>query len=277
MKTHALKEVTVFTWIVFVAAMFLSFSGVFFNDLYRDNAFIKAVWRGNDVITLMIAAPLMLLSMRKVQANPHANAKFLFVWMGCLWYMIYNYIFYIYGAAFNVFFLGYVVIIIASSLGLLHGLIAMKQLLNSLMTKPVLQASYKGISLFLLLFGLILGGMWVAIASTFLFSGNVPVAITQTGHPTGVVFATDLIFLVAPLITLSYYLGKKNKWAILFTPIILVKCSLYPFVFIVAGLLAYLETKTYDVLTPLYLLLGLGAAIMLVKLLGRFKNENTSH
>jgi len=270
MNTNELKKAMIFTWVVFLFAMLVSLSGALFNDLYRDNTFIKAVWRGNDVITLAIAAPLMLLSMKKSQTNPLSNPTYLFFWMGGLWYMIYNYIFYVYGAAFNIFFLGYIAIIIASALGLLHGLLFLKQSLPVLVTGKMQQGSFHGISLFLFLFGLMLGGMWIAIASTFLFTGTVPVAITQTGHPTGVVFAADLIFLVAPLITLSYYLAKKKKWAILLSPVILVKCCLYPFVFIASGIFAYIETKTYDSLTPLYLLLGIGAAITLKKLLSRF-------
>lgn len=51
----------------------------------------------------------------------------------------------------------------------------------------------------------------------------------------------------------------------------------YPVLLIVSGIFAYFETKTYDVLTPFFLLLGVGAAITLMKLLGRFNYENTSH
>lgn len=277
MDTKSFNNTRLFTTIALIVATAVSLCGVFLNDLYRDNLFIKAVWRGNDVITLVIAVPLMLFALIVTRKNPLSKPTLLFIWMGCLWYMIYNYIFYIYGAAFNVFFLGYVVIIIASVLGLLHGLIAMKQAMDQLIPPRILTKSFRGISLFLLLFGLLLGGMWVGLASTFLVTGVVPTAITQTDHPTGVVFATDLLFLVAPLITLSYYLAKKNRWAMLITPMVLVKCCLYPFVFIVSGIFAYLETNTYDPLTPIYLLLGVGAAIALFRLLGRYGHAHSSH
>lgn len=63
----------------------------------------------------------------------------------------------------------------------------------------------------------------------------------------------------------------------LMSQILLVKCCLYPFVFIVAGIIAYLETNTYDEFTPVYLLLGIGAAIALTSLLRRITDENTGN
>ena len=272
-----LKKCSRFTWMVCVFTTLISFMGIFMNDFYRDNDLIKSVWRGNDVITLFIALPLLLFSMRQVLKNPSKHIKLLFVWMGCLWYMIYNYVFYVYGAAFNIFFLGYILIIVASTLGLLHGLLAIKKEIPHIISENNLQRSYKGTSIFLLFFGTFIGGMWIALSASFLFTGVVPTAITQTDHPTGVVFASDLIFLVTPLILLSYYVSKKNIWAIILTPIILVKCSLYPLVLVVAGIFAYIETGYYDVLTPFYLLLGSGAAYVLLTILRRLTYETASH
>lgn len=121
--------------------------------------------------------------------------------------------------------------------------------------------------MFLYIFATLLGGAWIAMASTYFFTGEVPAAIVQTGHPTGVVFATDLIFLIAPLFVLASYLKSKKPWALILTPVILIKCCLYPMVFIVAGIISYIRIGVYDVLTPAYLILGAGAAIALRRLL----------
>jgi len=261
-----MRKAVILTWVVFVFTMVIGLAGTFFNDLYRDNEFIKAVWKGNDIVTFAIASPLMIITMLKGSHDPVKHIRSFLLWMGSLWYMIYNYIFYIYGAAFNVFFLGYVVIITCSAIALLHGLIAIGKRVDDIFPDRKLQASFSGISLFLYFFAFFLGGAWIAMSSAFLFTGEVPAAITQTGHPTGVVFATDLIFLIAPLVVLGYYLRKKQRWAILLTPIVMVKCCLYPIVFVIAGILAYIKTGAYDVLTPAYLLLGAGAALVLRKL-----------
>lgn len=255
-----------------LAALFAivdSFLGIFFNDFYRDNGLIKAIWRGNDVVTFIIVAPVIIWSMIKYSKRPIQEIKIFLIWMGCLWYMVYNYIFYLYGAAFNVFFLSYVAIIVCSSLALIHGFIFIGSEIKTILPADKLKTSFNGISIFLFVFAFLLGGAWITMASTFLFTGQVPVAITQTGHPTGVVFATDLVFLVTPLVVLGIYLRKQKPWAILLTPVIMVKCCLYPLVLVVAGSLAYFENGIYDVLTPAYILLGLGAAISLTQLFRR--------
>lgn len=261
-----MRKAVTLTWIVFVFTMIVGLSGTFCNNLYRDNEFVKAVWKGNDIVTFAIASPLMIVAMLKGSYDPVKHILSFLLWMGSLWYMIYNYIFYIYGAAFNIFFLGYVVIITCSAIALLHGLIAIRKCVDDILPDRKLNVSFNGICLFLFIFAFLLGGAWIAMCLAFLFTGELPAAIIQTGSSTGVVFATDLIFLITPLVFLGYYLRKKQRWAILLTPIILVKCCLYPIVFVIAGILAYIETGAYDVLTPAYLLLGAGAALTLKKL-----------
>ena len=270
-NTKHLKKSAKLTQIAFALALILGFMGTFFVQLYRDNDFVKTVWQGNDVITFAIVAPLMLYAMMKARTSPFTNKRLFFVWMGCLWYMIYNYVFYVYAAAFNVFFLGYIAIIITSVLALFHGLVAIRNNLEDIISNQSMIASYKSTRWFLFGFALLLGGAWIAMASSFIFTGVVPVAITQTDHPTGVVFATDLLLLVAPLFVLSYYLKKPARWALLLTPIILVKCCLYPLVFVVAGIFAYNKTGAYDVLTPVYLLLGFGSYVTLMRLIKKIR------
>lgn len=263
------KIAKIMTSIAVFFAIVDSFLGIFLNDLYRDNGLIKAIWRGNDIVTFIIVVPVTIWSLIKSNKRPVQEIKIFLIWMGCLWYMVYNYIFYLYGAAFNVFFLSYVAIIVSCSLALIHGFIFIGSEIKTILSADKLKTSFNRISIFLFVFAFLLGGAWITMASTFLFTGQVPVAITQTGHPTGVVFATDLVFLVTPLVVLGIYLRKQKPWAILLTPVIMVKCCLYPLVLVVAGFLAYFEKGAYDVLTPAYIFLGLGAAISLTQLFRR--------
>jgi hypothetical protein len=229
---------------------------------------ITAVWQGNDIVTLLIAIPLLLWSMSRINVSSQTSITDVLIWLGGLWYLIYNYVFYVYGAFFNVFFLGYVAIVIVSTTALLFGLIYVSTKVNQFQNN---RQSFTSISNFMFGFASLLGMAWTFMAASYWFTQIVPIAITQTGHPTGVVFATDLIFLVFPLFLTAWFLRKGNKWAMLVTPIIMVKCCLYPFVFIAAGLLAYLNTGAYDVLTPIYLMLGAGCAWVLRVMLVRLK------
>lgn len=262
-----LKAAKRMTILAILVSAVLSVGGIFFK-VYNDNQLITAVWQGNDIITLFVAIPMLMATLLKLKSASQTNLVAILIWLGGLWYLIYNYVFYVYGAYFNIFFLGYVAVVILSTTALLYGLIFASSLINRFEN---IQYSFKPISNFMIGFASLLGLMWVSLAASYLFTQVVPIAITQTGHPTGVVFATDLIFLVFPLFLTAWFLRKGNKWAILVTPIIMVKCCLYPLVFMAAGLLAYLKTGAYDVLTPIYLMLGLGCAWVLRVMLVRLK------
>ena len=105
MQRNIFKTPYRLSFVIAVLALMASSGGLFMETLYRDNTFIRAAWRGNDVVTLVAAVPAMLFALyrsRKGSARAHL------LWLGSLGYMLYNYIFYLYGAAFNVFFLLYV-------------------------------------------------------------------------------------------------------------------------------------------------------------------------
>src|SRR5215210_749272 len=99
-----------------------SAGGLFLNGLYRDNSFVASAWRGNDLVTLVVVVPLLvaglILSMRGSQ-------RALLVWLGALGYMLYNYVFYMYAAAFNPFFLLYVALVALSLYALIFALRAL--------------------------------------------------------------------------------------------------------------------------------------------------------
>ncbi|ERP30686.1 hypothetical protein [Chitinivibrio alkaliphilus] len=109
--------------------------------------------------------------------------------------------------------------------------------------------------------------MWIILSLVVSMTGQLPPGISQSGHTTAVVFATDLIFLVAPSFIAARLLLHKNPWGALMAGTILVKCLLYPLVLVLGGLLAYGKTGIYDPLTPLYIILGIGCFFCLYALL----------
>ena len=230
--------------IVIVLATIASLGGIFANNIYRDNETIKAVWLGNDMVTLFIVIPIMIgalfFSLRH-------SLKARLIWMGTLWYMVYNYIFYMYGSAFNKFFLLYVLIFTLSIYALI--LVLMKIDLKSLKQKMSSNIPVKWISSYMLFFAIMIGGLWIAQSLSFVFTNEVPLGITQTGNPAGVIFATDLSLLVSTLIVGAVLLLKRDVWGYIISIISLTKCLLYPFVLVIGGMIAYQRTGTWDSLS----------------------------
>jgi hypothetical protein len=72
--------------------------GLFSPDVYRDNALVRAAWYGNDLVTLFVATPLLIVSARLMQGG---SERGMLLTLGMLAYSGYNYSFYLFGAAHN--------------------------------------------------------------------------------------------------------------------------------------------------------------------------------
>ena len=70
--------------------------GILFRGQYRDVDWIRATWFGNDWVTLVVAAPLLVGGTRFVRRGSSCGYV---VMLGVLAYAIYNYSFYLFGAA----------------------------------------------------------------------------------------------------------------------------------------------------------------------------------
>lgn len=71
-----------------------SLGGLTIPNLYRDNAFHKAVWQANDPITILLT-PAVIVSHHHCRRGDASAQLF---WLGLLLYMFYNYAFYLFGA-----------------------------------------------------------------------------------------------------------------------------------------------------------------------------------
>ena len=264
MRIKKIGKVT--SLIVAILVAFTSFTSIYNPGIYNDNDFVIAMWSGNDLVTAIIVLPLLIAAMVINHKKLDNSFIFTLIWLGVLWYFIYNYFFYLFGASYNSLFLLYVLIIILSVVSFIHLILALYPNLDNIFNKKYMNYSYKGLGIFMRVFAVVLGSMWVIMIVGSLIKGEVPEAILQTGHPTGVVFATDLIFLVTPLFVLGSYVKYKNKLVIVLSFAILMKCALYPMVFIVAGINTYLSVGSYDPLTPIYLILGAICGYQLIKI-----------
>ncbi len=85
-------------------ALVASSIGVFFPSVFRDPAMTAGNARGTDVVILTIAIPTLLVSLL-LAARGSLRAQL--VWMGALFYLLYNAVFFAFDAAFNPLFLLY--------------------------------------------------------------------------------------------------------------------------------------------------------------------------
>lgn len=257
----------VLTIIIAILATIASAGGLFIHGLYRDNALIISAWHGNDFVTLVIAIPLMVLSLIFAMRG---SQKAQLVWIGTLGYTLYNYIFYLYGTAFNRFFLIYVLLFTLSIYALVFAMTKIDVMAVS--QEFSVATPVKWISGFMIFFAVLIGVLWIAMSLSFVFTGQVPQPILQTDHPTGVVFATDLSLLIPALIYGSTLLWKRHPWGFVLSSIVLIKASTYGLVMIAMSVFTYVELGTIDSLLTLWVVLSLGCLISCGLLLGNMKS-----
>jgi len=94
-----------------IAALMVAQSvlGRVFQGQYRDVEWIRATWFGNDLVTLLLAVPLLILALVLVRRG---SVRGLLLWLGVLGYGAYNYAYYLLGASLNAFLPLYVVLLV---------------------------------------------------------------------------------------------------------------------------------------------------------------------
>lgn len=262
---------TILSAIIAVLAGVTSVTG-FFTNLYRDNMFVIGAFRGNDLVTLFLVIPLLVATVILTQRG---SQRAHLIWMGCLGYMLYNYMFYLYGTAFNAMFLLYVALVVCSIYGLIFG--TLKIDINRIRQQIGIKTPFRGVSAWMLFFAIFLGGMWVArsiaIIQTLptLAAWQIPEQIAKFGIPTSIVFATDLSLLVPALFVSGIMLWKHQPWGFVMATIVLVKASTYGLALLAMTAYTFILSGTKDDLTGLWIFLTTGCLISCAFLVGNMR------
>lgn len=256
------------SWLIIIFAVIASVGGLFFPELYRDNELVKKTWFINDLLTLVVMTPLLIASLILTMRNSRPAQL---VWVAMLAYMLYNYAFYLFGAAFNVFFLIYVALVSLSLLALIFGLVNVDvyAISQTFSTKtPV-----RWISGFMMFIAAFLGFKWIADSLNFVFTGKLPQAIIDFAHPTNIVFALDLSLIVPWMVLGSTWLWQRRPWGYVVGAIMTIKAATYGLVLITSTIYVALS-GTYDPLAPFYAFVFLGGLVSVLALLRNMQPEN---
>jgi len=198
--------------------------GLLFPGSYRDNAYVRTAWRVNDLITLFLAVPILVAALILAWRG---SRRAQFVWLGMLDYTLYNYAFYLFGAAFNRFFLLYAALFALSIYGLVFGLMGFDA--SAIDRDRLARPSVRWVSGYTLAIPLIFGSLWVTQSLRYWFTGEVPPQVVQFGHPTAIVFAIDLTLLLPAMGLSAVWLWRRRPWGLALATIVNVKGALYTF------------------------------------------------
>jgi hypothetical protein len=244
-------------WVSMLATIAAA-GGLFLKGLYRDKELIKSAWLGNDLVTLLLAVPLLTAALVLAKKG---SLRARLVWMGMLGYLFYNYAFYLFGAAFNWFFLLYVALFSLSAYGLMLGLSALDVRGMSNYFRP--GTPRKWLSLFLLLISLPLAVFEGGQCLKFIITGELPQAPT-------LIFALDLAIVVPNTALAAFLLWRGHPWGYVLGAMMLLKAFTYGLVLVLATTLVVGAslTSNRDPLMPFYVFVtagGLMGSLVLLK------------
>ena len=193
-----------------VLAAAVSAAGAF-TGLYRDEAW--AVWqmKGQDIVTIIAAAVLIIFSTGKSSRNHSVTA-------GLNAYLLYTYLFYALELRLNPLFHLYLAIVLLSLLSLIKSVSVMR----TLGPAQVNRGSLIFAVIYLLFIALTLSVLWnLDVVSTI--TGK-PFLDTPSGEPLTIVYVFDLTFVIPAIAYTVCLLLKKNPFGTVLAMTVLVKC-----------------------------------------------------
>jgi hypothetical protein len=219
--------------------------------------------RGADAVALVTLVPL--LAVAAVLAR-RGSPRGLVLWLAALHVLVYDVAFYLFGAAFNAWFLSYAALVAGALTLLVAALVRIDVDALGAAFAPSTPRRWPAVLLTLL--GLGLGGLWIGQSVAFLATGAVPSSVAASGHPTALVFAIDLTLLVPFFLWGAAGLTAGRPWGRVLAAAIATSGAVYTL--LLAGMAVGADPTVVEgarALIPLWLALSAVSATVAVALL----------
>ena len=204
------RTATVLTAVVVAAATVASIGGLAVHGLYTDDtAWATAALRGGDLVTLVLVVP-GLIGATLFARRGSVRARL--IWGGLLGYGVYNFAFYVFGAAFNDLFLAHVVAFSAS----IFALIAWATELDArtIAARFDARTPRRAVAVLLLAVAAVFATLWTTFSIAYAVTGHLTLgAATLPGMH--LVFALDLSLMAPSMALGGVWLWRRLPWGYL--------------------------------------------------------------
>jgi hypothetical protein len=219
-KSEDLRSAYVLSAIVVVLATGVSIAGLRFPDLY-PGYWGKGTSLGNDLVTLVVAVPVLALAMI-YSARGSVRARLL--WLGALYYMAYNYAFYVFGIPVTRLYLPWICLFAFSGFALALGMVNLN--LEFLVSRISSRSRARWIACFLFYTATMISFLWISQWVKFLATGRVP-EVNGSQFAYQIIAAVDLSFMVPMQISAAYLLMRRRPWGYVLSAVALVQGAVY--------------------------------------------------
>ena len=238
-----------------------SAAGLLVDGLYRDGPWAREALRGGDLTTLAVAVPVLVSSLLLARRGSCTAQA---VWLGALGYSVYNYAYYVFGAEFNDVFVLHIVLFSVSIAALVLAVANVDVGAIAARFRDI--RGTRTIGGFLTVVGLVLGGLWVALAIRFAVTGELMADLPADGMH--LVFAIDTSLLVPSLVTAGILLWRRTAHGFVFGTAMAVMGAVYQVNLLVSGLFqAHANVPGATAFPPEGIVLATGFALAVACLL----------
>ena len=210
------KIIIIISALIAVLAVIAAGSGLFWNGLYKNDTTSGAAQEtGNDLVTLVLCVPLLLVS---AYFTAGGSLRGRLIWTGTVFFFLYTYASMSFLSAYNQLFLLYVAIFSLSLFTFAYSVLTLE--VNTI-KKSFAAAPIKVTAGFMFLIGLALGLMWLGMIIPPLMSGQRPAALET--YTTLVIQALDLAVIMPLAMVTGYLLLQRNAWGYTLASLVLIK------------------------------------------------------
>lgn len=166
-------------------------TGLFITNFYRDSPSYVAQARGQDVISLFVVLPLMIVA---AWLSSRGSTAARLLWFGGLAYVLYTYVFFAFDMRFNALFLVYVALL-GCSLYALAGSLAGSNM-PAIKTSFADRTPVRAVSIFLAVVTILFYCMWLSEVLPAMLGNEIPQSVQESGTPTNGVHVLDMAWIL---------------------------------------------------------------------------------
>jgi len=238
------------------------------RGLYADDPATAPAFLGQDMITLVVGVPMLLVAMRAALRGVVAG---LIVWMGALFYVAYSYAFFVLDPRVTVLFPAYAIVVALSTYTLLAlvvgaGADVVRRGLDIHRRIP-----RRAAIAYLFGMALLFTVMWGAMFGALVAADANPTTVEHIVWSLDVMFALPAMFIAAVL------LWRRRAWGFLFAGMMLLKATFLGFTLLVTTwLAAFWSVPAPLIMTIAFALLGFAGLAITVSYLRAFTRASVN-
>jgi hypothetical protein len=209
-------------WVTAALMVLAAALGLLFPGVYHDPDWVLAAWFGNDLVTLLVAVPLLATGLLTARRGSRTGELLVYAFFA---YALYGYAYYLFGASLNVLLPVYVALVVVPLIGLAVGL--------GTLDAPALASEFgprtpkRMVAGYMVFVGVGLGMAWLAQWAAYVFAGTEP---SVGAGAFGTIAALDLTLIIPFMVLGGVLLWRRSAWGYVLGAIYTVKGATYTLV-----------------------------------------------